>query len=104
MVVKNASYAEDFGPLDPSCSCYTCRRFSRGYLRHLFQSEEMLAGRLASLHSLTFYVSMMREMRAAIIGNRFGEWRRSFLSLYQSGEDSESVDRTRTEEPDQGGS
>lgn len=85
IVVKNAAYADDFGPLDPECSCYTCRRFSRSYLRHLFQSEETLAGRLASLHSLTFYLSMMRGMRAAIVEGRFAEWRESFLSKYESG-------------------
>ncbi len=83
VVVKNAAYADDFGPLDPACSCYTCARFSRSYLRHLFQSEEMLAGRLASLHSLTFYLSMMRDMRAAIVEGRFGAWRESFLSKYE---------------------
>lgn len=105
VVVKNAVYADDFGPLDPACSCYTCRRFSRGYLRHLFQSEEMLAGRLASLHSLTFYLSMMREMRAAIIEGRFTEWRRSFLSTYEAGGGSGGggpADRTRETGPDWG--
>ena len=85
VVVKNAAYADDFGPLDPACSCYTCARFSRSYLRHLFQSEEMLAGRLASLHSLTFYLSMMRDMRAAIVEGRFGAWRAAFLSKYEVG-------------------
>jgi queuine tRNA-ribosyltransferase len=98
IVVKNAAYADDFGPLDPACSCYTCRRFSRSYLRHLFQSEEMLAGRLASLHSLTFYLSMMRGMREAIVEGRFGAWRESFLSKYEAGGGSggnASADRTR---------
>ncbi|MFH1502651.1 MAG: tRNA guanosine(34) transglycosylase Tgt [Candidatus Eisenbacteria bacterium] len=88
VVVKNAAYARDFEPLDPACSCYTCRNFSRGYLRHLFNAEEMLAGRLATLHNLTFYVSMMREMRSAIVEGRFGEWRRGFFETYAAGEDS----------------
>jgi queuine tRNA-ribosyltransferase len=86
LVVKNAVYAEDQRPLDQECGCYTCRNFSRAYVRHLFAAEEMLAGRLASLHSLTFYVSMMREMRASIIEGRFGDWRRSFMSKYEAGE------------------
>ena len=82
LVVKNAAYASDHGPMDPECSCYACRNFSRGYIRHLFVADEMLGARLASLHSLTFYVTMMREMRAAIIDGSFGDWRRAFLSRY----------------------
>ncbi len=86
LVVKNATHARDFEPIDDSCSCYACREFSRGYLRHLFNSEETLAGRLATVHNLTFYVSMMREMREAIIGGRFVDWRRDFMDKYQGGE------------------
>jgi queuine tRNA-ribosyltransferase len=85
LVIKNAAYAADFGPLDPECSCYTCRNFSRAYVRHLFNAEETLAGRLATLHSLTFYVRMMRDMRRAIVEGRFGEWRRAFLTAYEDG-------------------
>jgi queuine tRNA-ribosyltransferase len=80
LVVKNARYANDHGPMDPECDCYACRNFSRGYIRHLFAAEELLAARLASLHSLTFYVKMMREMRAAIVDGSFGNWRRAFES------------------------
>jgi queuine tRNA-ribosyltransferase len=82
LVVKNATYADDHGPMDPECDCYACRRFSRAYIRHLFTAEEMLGARLASLHSLTFYVSMMRSMREAIIDGKFSDWRREFLSKY----------------------
>ncbi|MFH1689681.1 MAG: tRNA guanosine(34) transglycosylase Tgt [Candidatus Eisenbacteria bacterium] len=82
LVVKNASYANDHGPMDPECGCYACRNFSRGYIRHLFAADELLAGRLASLHSLTFYVTMMREMRAAIVDGSFGDWRRAFQSKF----------------------
>jgi queuine tRNA-ribosyltransferase len=85
LVVKNAACAGDHGPMDPECTCYACRNFSRAYIRHLFAADEMLGARLASLHSLTFYVTMMREMRAAIIEGDFGEWRRSFLSRYEEG-------------------
>jgi queuine tRNA-ribosyltransferase len=87
VVVKNAAHARDFEPLDDSCTCYTCREFSRGYLRHLFNSEEMLAGRLATLHNLTFYAGMMRDMRAAIVDGRFVDWRRSFLERYEGGDE-----------------
>jgi queuine tRNA-ribosyltransferase len=85
LVVKNAEYADDPRPLDPDCDCYACSNFSRAYIRHLFQAEELLAGRLASLHSLTFYVKMMREMRAAIVEGRFGVWRREFLGRLGAG-------------------
>jgi queuine tRNA-ribosyltransferase len=85
LVVKNAASACDHGPMDPECTCYACRNFSRAYIRHLFAADEMLGARLASLHSLTFYVTMMREMRAAIIEGDFGDWRRSFLSRYEEG-------------------
>jgi len=84
LVVKNAAYAEDFRALDPECPCYTCTHFTRAYLRHLFLAEESLAGRLATLHSLTFYLSMMRAMRRAIVDGRFGEWRQAFLRKYAS--------------------
>jgi queuine tRNA-ribosyltransferase len=85
LVVKNAAYADDHGPMDPDCDCYACRCFSRAYVRHLFAAEEMLGARLASLHSLTFYLTMMRGMRAAIIEGRFGDWKRQFLSRYEEG-------------------
>jgi queuine tRNA-ribosyltransferase len=85
LVVKNAACARDHGPVDADCSCFTCRNFTRAYLRHLFAAEEMLAARLASLHSLAFYLGMMREMRAAIVDSRFGEWRARFLAKYEQG-------------------
>ncbi len=88
LVVKNAAYAGDHGPMDPECTCYACRNFSRSYIRHLFAADEMLGARLASLHSLTFYVTMMREMRAAIVDGSFGDWRRSFQSKYEEGGES----------------
>ena len=78
IVVKNAEFARDERPLDPACSCYTCRNFSRSYLRHLFNAQESLAGRLASLHNLTYYLTTMREMRSAILEGRFAEWRKAF--------------------------
>ncbi len=79
LVVKNAAYARDDAPPDPACGCPTCRTHSRAYLRHLFQAEESLAGRLATVHNISFYLSMMRSMRDAIIGGRFNAWRSAFL-------------------------
>jgi len=85
LVVKNAACAGDHSPMDPDCSCAVCRQFSRAYVRHLFAAEEMLGARLASYHSLAFYLGMMRDMRAAIVEGRFGAWRSAFLSAYEEG-------------------
>jgi queuine tRNA-ribosyltransferase len=84
LVIKNAKYREDFSPVDKNCDCYCCRTFTRAYLRHLFQAQEILALRLASLHNLTFYLKLMREARQAIIEGNFANWQRAFLSRYQS--------------------
>jgi len=82
MVIRNAPYAEDFKPLDPACGCYTCKNFSRAYLRHLFNTEEMLGGMLVSLHNINFYLALMREARQAISQDRLVEFKKSFLSSY----------------------
>ncbi len=73
VVIKNAKHAHDNGPLDPECRCYTCRTFSRSYLRHLYVSEELVAMRLNTLHNLHYFLDLMRKMREAIEHDRFGE-------------------------------
>jgi len=65
--LKSAKYAEDFSPLDPLCDCYTCRNFTRAYLRHLFKTMEPLAGRLASLHSIYYYNTLLDHLRREIL-------------------------------------
>ena len=74
MVIKNARYAEDEGPIEPGCSCYTCRYYSRAYLRHLYLAEEILAMRLNTIHNLHFYLTFMKEIRQAIAEDRFKEY------------------------------
>lgn len=81
--LKNASLAEDPGPLDPECSCQTCTHYSRAYLRHLFQTKEILGLRLATYHNLHFYLELMRRMRRAIIEGDFARWQAEFLAAYQ---------------------
>jgi queuine tRNA-ribosyltransferase len=71
--IRNAVHQHDTGPIDASCDCSTCRRHSRAYLRHLDQCHEILGVRLATLHNLHFYLSLMREIRAAIQAGRFAE-------------------------------
>ena len=85
LVVKNAAYANDPRPLDPDCDCYTCRRFSRAYLRHLFAAGELLGMRLASIHAVHHMIALMRGARAAIVEGRYAAFRAAFLERYRSG-------------------
>jgi len=85
LVVKNAVYARDPRPLDPACSCYTCRRYSRAYIRHLFQSGELLGLELCTYHSVHFYLDTMRRMRSAIMEGRFDSWAKAYLEEFRSG-------------------
>ncbi|HER43599.1 MAG TPA: tRNA guanosine(34) transglycosylase Tgt [Candidatus Eisenbacteria bacterium] len=84
LVVKNAAFARDWEPLDPDCGCETCRRYSRGYLRHLFNTGEMSGPRLATYHSLYFYLHLLDEMRQVIREGSFGEWRNEFYRRYRT--------------------
>ncbi len=85
MNIRNARYAADTTPIDPDCGCYTCRRFSRAYLRHLDRCGEMLGPRLATLHNLHYYLDLMARMRAAIADGGFGEFRARFRAARQAG-------------------
>ena len=81
--IRNSEYRIQEGPLDPSCRCYTCQRFSAAYLHHLFRCEELLAYRLATLHNLHFIISLMGEIREAILSGDFPGFKRQFLSVYK---------------------
>jgi queuine tRNA-ribosyltransferase len=76
--IKNATFAEDDGPVDPACRCYACKHFSRAYLRHLFMAGEMTSGTLNTLHNLTYYLDTMRRIRQAIAFGTFEEFRQDF--------------------------
>ena len=80
--ITNARFTRDGSPLDPDCACEGCRRFSRAYLRHLFAARELLAYRLLTLHNLTFYLGLMRDMRRAVADGAFGGFRSRFLARY----------------------
>lgn len=80
--IKNAKYERDFGPLDPECGCYTCRNYSRAYLRHLFKANEILSSMLLSNHNLHFLVNTMKNIREAIEADRFLEYKKEFYSKY----------------------
>jgi queuine tRNA-ribosyltransferase len=78
VVIRNAAYARDERPVDPACSCYTCRTFSRAYLRHLFAAKELLAMRLNTLHNLHYFLGLMAEVRRAIAEDRYAAFAREF--------------------------
>jgi queuine tRNA-ribosyltransferase len=74
VIIKHARYRDDEGPLDPACRCYTCEKYSRAYLRHLFQSGEILYAVLATRHNIRRYLDIMREIRHAIISKSYPEY------------------------------
>ena len=80
--IKNAQYERDFSPLDEECNCYTCRNYSKAYLRHLFKADEMLSAMLLSNHNLHFLVNMMGEIRKSIDEDRFSEYKAKFYGKY----------------------
>lgn len=86
LIIKQSRYKEDRLPLDPECNCYTCRNFTRGYIRHLYMAGEILAARLNSIHNLWFYIKLMENIREALRTESFEVFRKSFLDAYRSGE------------------
>ncbi len=82
VVIKNAQYAHDFGPLDEDCDCYACQHFSRAYIRHLFKAQEILGARLASIHNLRFLIHTMEKIREAIANDSFMDLRKEFYENY----------------------
>jgi len=85
LTIRNARYADDQAPADPACGCYSCRTFSRAYLRHLFRAGEILALRANTLHNLHFYLSLMAGAREAISGGCFEAFRRERLAAWREG-------------------
>lgn len=81
--LKNAAFAEDPGPIEEGCECYSCQNFSRSYLRHLIKAEEILGLRLVTLHNLHFYLKLLRTARSSILEGCFSEFRREFVSNYR---------------------
>jgi queuine tRNA-ribosyltransferase len=73
--IRNASYANDFSPVDEACTCYACKNFTRAYIRHLFKAREIMALQLASIHNLFFYLWLMRSARDAILRDRYCAWK-----------------------------
>jgi queuine tRNA-ribosyltransferase len=78
LTIKNARYAADNTPVDESCHCYTCSKYSRAYLRHLFLAKELLVYRLNTIHNLYYYARLMKDLRTAIVENRIEDFRKQF--------------------------
>ncbi len=83
LVIKNAAHTRAEIPIDPECGCYTCRNYSRAYLRHLFMAGEILAMRLNTIHNITFYQDLMQEIRQAVEEDRLGKFRQDFYKVYR---------------------
>jgi queuine tRNA-ribosyltransferase len=80
--ILNSKFKSDLGPIDAGCDCYTCQKYSRAYVAHLFRAKEMLGATLASIHNLRFIVRMVDNMREAILNGTFFEYKKEFLDLY----------------------
>jgi queuine tRNA-ribosyltransferase len=78
--IRNAAHQADLGPIDPDCACYTCRNYTRSYLRHLDRCNEILGSRLNTIHNLHFYLDLMRTLRAQIAAGGLTAWAQSFLA------------------------
>lgn len=78
--MRNSSYKDDFTPLDENCGCYTCKNFTKAYLRHLFNAKEILALELSTIHNLTFYLNLVGESRRRILDGSFLEWKDSIVN------------------------
>ncbi len=82
LVVKNAKYARDFTPIDDNCQCYTCRNYTRAYIRHLIKTDETFGLRLTSIHNVYFLVHLMKDVRQAIMDDNLLEFRQNFFEEY----------------------
>jgi queuine tRNA-ribosyltransferase len=85
--IRNALHQDDLGPVDPACTCYTCRNYTRAYLRHLDRCNEILGSRLNTIHNLHFYLGLMRSLRSALAAGTLEAWARGFLAARRTGAD-----------------
>ena len=77
LTIRNAPYAEDFTPVDDTCDCYACRNYTRAYIRHLIKADEIMGGRLLSIHNIRF------EIREAIMQDRYLDFKEDFMKQYK---------------------
>ena len=84
--LKNLKYKEDFTPIEDDCDCYTCKNYTKAYIRHLITCEETLGGRLLSIHNIRFLIKEMEEIRESIKNNKFSSYKEEFIKKYKNGE------------------
>ena len=82
VVVRNATYERDWGPLDPECDCYTCKNYTRAYIRHLVKTNEILGDRLLSIHNLRFLTNLMEKVKIEIEKDNLANFREKFYRQY----------------------
>ena len=78
MNIRGAKFKNDPDPIDPECDCYTCKRYSRSYIHHLFRAKEITYYRLGSLHNLHYYLNLMKQARKAILEDRYSDFKKEF--------------------------
>jgi queuine tRNA-ribosyltransferase len=83
--IRNSAHQDDLGPIDPGCDCYTCRNYTRSYLRHLDRCNEILGSRLNTIHNLHYYIGLMRSLREAIAAGKLADRAREFLAARRPG-------------------
>lgn len=93
--IVNARYEGDKNPIENGCACYTCSRFSAGYVHHLFRAKELLAYRLATLHNLSFMFTLMADIRRAIISERYDGFSRNFIAEYRTTDETVRLNQKR---------
>ena len=81
-MVRNATYERDWGPLDPECDCYTCKNYTRAYIRHLVKANEILGVRLLSIHNLRFLTRLMERIRTEIENDNLANFKEEFYKQY----------------------
>ena len=82
--IKNLKYKEDFTPIEHDCDCYTCKNFTKGYIRHLITCNEMLGGRLLSIHNIRFLIKLTENIRSSIEKNEFKQYKEEFIKRYKN--------------------
>ncbi|MCM1305963.1 MAG: tRNA guanosine(34) transglycosylase Tgt [Bacteroides sp.] len=83
LTIRNAPFAEDFTPIDPDCDCYACKNFTRAYVRHLIKADEIMGGRLLSIHNIRFLERLSAKAREAIMQDRYDEFLKNFIAQYK---------------------
>lgn len=83
LTIRNAPFAEDFTPIDADCDCYACKNYTRAYVRHLIKADEIMGGRLLSLHNIRFLERLAADIRQAIMEDRYEEFRKEFMAQYK---------------------